>query len=143
MTMHGRSWGRRCRRVVRRSAGGGVPRGWSAAVLVLSAALGAAPVNALPADPSADSPRDQDGAFLAALDQAGIRHVSNQQAIGAARNTCQRVRDLFSTAEIADGLEQANPGLAPPHAVAFVTIARAVYCPGVGEGELPGYPGQG
>lgn len=111
------------------------------AVLISAAIVGATPASASPVDPDAGGTPSREETFLAALDQAGIGHANNQQAVGAAQNTCQRVRDLFSTAEIAEDLEKANPGLAQLHAVAFVKIARTVYCPGVGEGDMPGYPG--
>ena len=108
---------------------------------LVAMAAAATPASAEPASSEAVSTAQPEAVFFQALDRAGVGHPDNGQAASAAGSVCQRTRDLFSDAEIADDLEEANPGLQHPHAVAFVTIARAVYCPGVGVGELPGYPG--
>jgi hypothetical protein len=118
-----------------------------AALLVTSAcaafAVGTtAPAHAEPTVADAPAADQADVVFFRALDQAGVGHADDHQAVGAANNVCQRIRDGFSTAENVEELEKANPGLAHPHAVAFVKVARTVYCPGVGVGVLPGHPGQ-
>lgn len=102
----------------------------------------AAPASAEPTDPGVlfgDSP---DAAFVRALDQIGIQHPNDRQAVDTANNVCQRIHDGFSAFETVEELQKANPGLESSHATAFVKVARTVYCPGVGVGPLPGHPGQ-
>lgn len=102
----------------------------------------AGPASAAPAELSAQVAESPDAAFLQALDQIGVGHPNNRQAVATANSVCQRLGDGFSAAETEEGLMKANPGLAPLHATAFVKAARTVYCPGAAVGVLPGYPAQ-
>lgn len=102
----------------------------------------AAPASAAPAQLNAQVAESPDAAFLQALDQIGVGHPNNGQALATANSVCQRLGDGFSAAETEEGLVKANPGLEPLHATAFVKAARTVYCPGAAVGVLPGYPGQ-
>lgn len=125
-------------------------RNATVAAFFLTSACAAAIGIASPAvaEPTAAEPAElvaanqPDAAFLQALDRAGVGHANDRQAIGTAGNVCQRIRDGFSSAETAHDLQRANPGLEHPHAVAFVKVARTVYCPEVTTGVLPGHPGQ-
>lgn len=102
----------------------------------------AAPASAEPTDPGMPPANSPDALFVQALDQVGIQHPSDRQAVDTANNVCQRIHDGFSAAETVEALEKANPALGPAHATAFVKVARTVYCPGVAVGQLPGHPGQ-
>ncbi|MEB3032208.1 DUF732 domain-containing protein [[Mycobacterium] nativiensis] len=112
------------------------------AVCATAVVVAAAPAHADPTDSSVLSVDTAETALVRALDQVGIRHPDDRQAVDTAHNVCQRIRDGFSADETVEELQKANPGLGPSRADAFVKVARTVYCPSVGVGQMPGYPGR-
>lgn len=74
-------------------------------------------------------PENRESVLVDALDQVGIGHPDNKQAITAANNVCGRIKDGKTPAETVSELQKANPGLEHEHALAFVEVARTVYCP--------------
>ncbi|MEB3020013.1 DUF732 domain-containing protein [[Mycobacterium] crassicus] len=114
----------------------------TASACATAVVVAAAPAYADPTDSGVLSVDTQETALVRALDQVGIEHPNDRQAVDTAHNVCQRIRDGFSADETIEELQKANPGLGPSHADAFVKVARTVYCPSVGVGQLPGYPGR-
>lgn len=79
---------------------------------------------AIPAHADSD-----DGAFLAALNKAGITYQNPDRAIKAAQKVCDLVSSGTSEADIIKDLHELNPAFTMAKAAEFVQAAAVVYCP--------------
>lgn len=70
-----------------------------------------------------------DAAFLAALNQVGIRYPSPNQAIGTAQSVCGCLNDGVSGLALVHELKTRNPGFDMDDASDFAMIAAKFYCP--------------
>lgn len=94
----------------------------------LAALLGALGTVILAGSAQADPP-DTDGAFLAALQAAGISYSQGDQAVVTAKMVCRFIAEGKPSPEVLNGLKERNPGLTTEHGTVFVGIAARSYCP--------------
>ncbi len=90
------------------------------AVVALAAPAYAAP----PPVPDGD-----DGAFLAALHQAGFTFSSPDAAVGAGRAVCSCLNNGESGLELVHDVKTHNPGMDMEMASNFAMISAKFYCP--------------
>ncbi len=96
------------------------------ALLGVFAAIGfAAPAYADPPP----VPDGDDGAFLAALNQAGISYSNPAAAVGAGRAVCSCLNNGESGLELVHDVKMHNPGMDMEQASNFAMVAAKFYCP--------------
>jgi Protein of unknown function (DUF732) len=95
-------------------------------------ALLAAPVViglAAPAYANPPVPDGDDGAFLAALHQAGFSFASSDAAVGAGRAVCSCLNNGEAGLELVHDVKMHNPGMDMEMASNFAMISAKYYCP--------------
>ncbi len=96
------------------------------ALLAVPAVIGlAAPAHADPPP----VPDGDDGAFLAALHQAGFSFASPEAAVGAGRAVCSCLNNGESGLELVHDVKTHNPGMDMEMASNFALISAKHYCP--------------
>ncbi|OBH17419.1 DUF732 domain-containing protein [Mycobacterium sp. E3247] len=98
----------------------------------LLALLGVPLVIGLAAPASAGPPPEpdgDDGAFLAALHQAGFTFASPDAAVGAGRAVCSCLNNGESGLELVHDVKTHNPGMDMEMASNFAMISAKYYCP--------------
>lgn len=80
------------------------------------------------ADPS-PVPDGDDGAFLAALHQAGFSFASPDAAVGAGRAVCACLDNGESGLQLVQDVKAHNPGMDLEMASNFAVISAKYYCP--------------
>ncbi len=98
---------------------------------LLSAVLAAAAMLAfaVPAQGDPGDPANQDAAFLAALNNAGITVPNPPQAIASAQAVCGLMRNGETGLQVLTDVRKQNPGLTLDGAALFTAIASNTYCP--------------
>ena len=74
-------------------------------------------------------PDGDDGAFLAALHQAGIGYASPDAAVASGRAVCTCLNNGESGLELVHDVKAHNPGFDMESASDFAVIAANFYCP--------------
>ncbi|OBI11186.1 glycine cleavage system P protein [Mycobacterium sp. E2462] len=92
----------------------------AAAMIGLAAPAQAAP----PPEPDGD-----DGAFIAALQQAGFTYSSPGSAVAAGRAVCSCLNNGESGLELVHDVKTHNPGMDMEMASNFALISAQYYCP--------------
>jgi hypothetical protein len=96
------------------------------ALLGVSAMIGlAAPAYA---DPPPE-PDGDDGAFIAALHQAGFSFASPDSAVSAGRAVCSCLNNGESGLELVHDVKSHNPGMDMEQASNFAMLSAKYYCP--------------
>jgi hypothetical protein len=72
---------------------------------------------------------DRDGAFLAALNNAGITYKSGPDAIGIGRRACALMDQGHPQPDVVKAMMDQNPGFTNDAANRFVEIAENTLCP--------------
>jgi Protein of unknown function (DUF732) len=101
-------------------------------LLVLLTSLAAAIGLAVPAR------ADDDVAFLASLQAAGITYPDPSRAIAAGKWVCQAVGRGTQLADVVKSIQAQNSGLTGDNAARFTAIAANVYCPQALSGDIQG-----
>ncbi len=96
------------------------------ALLAVPVVIGlAAPAHAAPPP----VPDGDDGAFLAALHQAGFSFGNPDAAVGAGRAVCSCLNNGESGLELVHDVKMHNPGMDMETASNFAMISAKYYCP--------------
>ncbi|SPM36731.1 hypothetical protein MRAB57_4572 [Mycobacterium rhizamassiliense] len=74
---------------------------------------------------------EADGAFLAALNKAGISYKSPDRAIAAGQKVCDLANSGTSQLDIIRDVHEFNPAFSASAAAKFVQAAASVYCPNI------------
>ncbi|WP_084229391.1 DUF732 domain-containing protein [Mycobacterium sherrisii] len=96
------------------------------ALLGVSTVIGLAPP--VYGDPIPE-PDGDDGAFIAALRQAGFSFASPDAAVGAGRAVCSCLNNGESGLELVHDVKIHNPGMDMEQASNFALISAKFYCP--------------
>lgn len=91
-------------------------------LLSVLAAIGLAP-------PAFGEPEGDDGAFLAALRNAGFTYNSPGQVIASARAVCGFMSKGETGLQVVHDVKDQNPGMTMDAAARFAAIASSSYCP--------------
>jgi hypothetical protein len=89
----------------------------------------AAVIIGMAAPAHADSDGNDDGAFLAALTQAGISYQSPDRAVAAGKKVCDLASGGKTQLEILRDVRDLNPGFTLDGAAKFAEAAANAYCP--------------
>jgi hypothetical protein len=81
------------------------------------------------AAPAYCEPQGDDGAFLAALDGAGITYNSPAQAIASAKAVCGLMARGETGLQVVSDVKDQNPGMSMDGAAKFAALASNAYCP--------------
>ncbi|CAJ1493309.1 DUF732 domain-containing protein [[Mycobacterium] kokjensenii] len=91
------------------------------------AAAGAAGLLCLAAPASAGP--DPDGAFIGAIDQAGIEYTQPQDAVAVGREVCDYLHAGHSRDAAARAVRISNRSLSVKNSARFVAFSEAAFCP--------------
>jgi hypothetical protein len=80
---------------------------------------------------------NNDQAFLADLDNAGIHYRDSGQAVTAGQTVCSLKADGVTDDDLVSNLAAQNPGFAQEKAAKFATLATNDYCPQTAGGSAP------
>lgn len=90
--------------------------------------LSAAAVVGLAAPAYADT-SGEDAAFLTALNQAGLTHRGDGQAVAAGRAVCDLMNGGLTPMDTVAAVQSTNPGFTLAHAAKFTAISASTFCP--------------
>lgn len=81
------------------------------------------------AAPAYGEPDGEDGAFLAALQNAGFTYSSPGQVITSAKAVCGFIGKGETGLQVVRDIKDQNPGMTMDDAARFAAIASNAYCP--------------